>query len=395
MVTTEATPRILFVENQVSDFLTDRIGLVRRLQEAGFEVHVAFPQEVGRAGVSTEDVVVHGIYLRPTNTWPLSELHCVASLYRLYRCSRPALVHHIGLKLTLYGGMAAIFARVPAVIGTFTGLGYLFVTDTTKIRFLRSCVLGALRLLFRHSRHRFIFQNPEDRKCVLGGSSEASYRATLIRGSGVDLSSFIPAPEPDGCPVVLMGSRLLWAKGVGEFVNAARALRARGVRARFVLVGGPDYSHPSAVPIELLDHWRDAGHVEWLGSRHDMPDLIRQSHIVCLPTSYGEGIPRILLEAAASGRPIVATDSPGCREIVRHGLNGLLVPVGDGQALVEALEQLIANVPLRTAMGTRSRQIAVSEFSYEHVIDANLAVYRTLLPGSERPQIRVPSASVG
>jgi glycosyltransferase involved in cell wall biosynthesis len=399
MTTTNATPRILFVENQVSDFLTDRIGIVRRLQEAGYDVHVALPQEVGRAGVSTEDIVVHGIYLQRTSTWPLSELHCVVSLYRLYRRSRPALVHHIGLKLTLYGGMAASFAGVPAVVGTFTGLGYLFTTDTLKIRFLRSCVVGALRLSFKNPSHHFIFQNPEDRECVLGGSSVPSYRATLIRGSGVDLSSFIPTPEPDGRPVVLMGSRLLWSKGVGEFVDAARALRARGVRARFVLVGEPDDGHPSAVPIELLEHWRDAGDVEWLGSRHDMPDLIRQSHIICLPTSYGEGVPRILLEAAASGRPIVTTDSPGCREIVRHGQNGLLVPVGDGEALVEALEQLIANAPLRTAMGTRGRQIAVSEFSYEQVIEASLADYRTLLPGPKPPQICaqicVPSTGVG
>ena len=259
----------------------------------------------------------------------MSELHCVVSLYRLYRRSHPALVHHIGLKLTLYGGMAARFARVPAVVGTFTGLGYLFSTDTLKCRFLRSCVVGALRLSFKHSGQHFIFQNPEDRACVLGGSSVPSSRATLIRGAGVDLASFTDTPEPDGRPVVLMGSRLLWSKGVGEFVDAARALRARGVRARFVLVGEPDYGHPSAVPIELLERWREAGDVEWLGSRRDMPDMIRQSHILCLPTSYGEGAPRILLEAAASGRPIVATDLPGCREIVRHGENGLLIPVGD------------------------------------------------------------------
>lgn len=375
-------PKILFVENQLSDFVTDRRGIVCRVQEAGYDVHAAFPKDIGNGYVSTPGVVVHGIYLKRTSTWPLSELYCVVSLYRLYRSSRPTLVHHIGLKLTLYGGMAARLAGVPAVVGTFTGLGYLFTTDSFDVRFLRYCVVKVLRLSLRHSSHRFIFQNPEDRECLLGESSVLSSRTTLIRGSGVDLAAFIATPESSGSPVVLMASRLLWSKGVGAFVEAARALRARGVPARFVLVGEPDEGHPSAVPIEILQRWRDAGDVEWLGSRSDMADLIRQSHIVCLPTSYGEGVPRILLEAAACARAIVATDSPGCREIVRHGHNGLLVPKGDGKALVEALEQLISNVPLRTAMGTRSREIAVREFSYQQVVGANLAVYRALLAGS-------------
>src|SRR5262249_42452818 len=152
---------------------------------------------------------------------------------------------------------------------------------------------------------------------------------------------------PNGLPVVLMASRLLWEKGVGEFIAAAKTLRTRGMRARFVLVGEPDRGHPSAVPVAILEHWRNAGDVEWPGWQDDMPTSIAQSHIVCLPSYYGEGVPRILLEAAASGRPIVATDTPGCREIVRHGHNGLLVPVRDIAALAGAIEGLIENAPLR------------------------------------------------
>src|SRR5262249_40107504 len=153
--------------------------------------------------------------------------------------------------------------------------------------------------------------------------------------------------EPDGSPVVLMASRVLWEKGVGEFVTAARALRARGVRARFVLVGEPEQGHPSAVPMRTLEHWRHAGEVEWPGWRRDIPACMAQSHLVCLPSYYGEGVPRVLLEAAASGRPIVTTDSPGCREVVRDGENGLLVPARDAEALARALAQLIENGPLR------------------------------------------------
>jgi glycosyltransferase involved in cell wall biosynthesis len=289
------------------------------------------------------------------------------------------LVYHIGLKPILYGGVAARIAGVPAAVNLFIGWGHLFTTRTMKTRVLRSIAARGLQCSFRHQNHRVIFQNPDDRNRLLASGSVSGDRVVLIKGSGVDLSLFTPKPEPDGPPVVLMASRLLWEKGVGEFVAAARALRARGSRARFILLGEPDPGHPSAVPLPMLAHWRDAGDVEWLGWQPDMPAWMAQSHIVCLPSYYGEGVPRILLEAAASGRPIVTTDSAGCREVVRHGQNGLLIPVRDSEALVGAIAQLIDNAPLRAAMGTRGREIAVTEFSLEQVIDANFAVYCSLL----------------
>ena len=369
-------PRVLFVDNQVSDFLQYRMVLAHTLRKAGFDVHVAVPREPGLEEISRQGIPVHIFYLRRMSTQPLDELRCWISLLRLYRRLRPTLVHHICLKPTLYGGVAARITGVPAVVNMLTGLGHLFTTRTVKIRVLRWIVERGLRFSFRHPNHRVILQTPHDRDRLLGSGVLPGERAVLIKGSGVDLSLFTSEPEPNGPPVVLMASRLLWQKGVGEFVAAARALRAR---ARFLLLGEPDSGHPSAVPLLTLEHWRDAGDVEWLGWRHEMPALIAQSHIVCLPSSYGEGIPRILVEAAASGRPIVTTDTPGCSEIVRHGQNGLLVPIGDHEALIAALAHLIENASVRAAMGTRGREIAVVEFSLEQVIDANLAVYRTLL----------------
>jgi glycosyltransferase involved in cell wall biosynthesis len=391
-------PRLLFVDNQVKDFLQYRVVLARTLRDAGFDVHVAVPREPGLEDISRQGMAVHTIHLRRLSTRPLDELRALISLIRLYRRLQPTLVHHLCLKPTLYGGIAARIGGVPAAVSTLMGLGPLFSKRTVKMRVLRSIIVRGLRVCFSQETHRMIVQNPDDRDWLIASGIVPGDRTVLIRGSGVDLLLFTPQPEPDGPPVVLMGSRLLWDKGVGEFVTAARALRARGSRARFVLLGEPDDGHPSAVPLSTVEHWRDEGYIEWLGWRHDMPARIAQSHVVCLPSYYGEGVPRVLVEAAACGRPIVTTDVVGCREVVRHGRNGLLVPPRDVEALTRAIAQLIENAPLRAAMGTRGREIAVSEFSLEQVIDANLAVYRSLLlavptawPASRLCDRRAPS----
>jgi glycosyltransferase involved in cell wall biosynthesis len=381
-----AVPRLLFVEHHARDFLQQRMELARTSRKAGFDVHVAVPRAPSLEEVSRQGFPVHIIYLRRKSARPLDELRCGASLIALYRRLRPTLVHHIGVKPTLYGGVAARIAGVPAAVSMLAGLGHLFTASTVSTRVLRRIVTRGLRSAFRHQNHRLILQNPDDRDQVLASGILPGHCVALIKGSGIDLSLFTPEPEPHGPVVVLMASRLLWQKGVLEFVAAARALRARGSRARFLLLGEPDPGHPSAVPLPTLEHWDHGGDVEWLGWHHDMPRMMAQSHIVCLPSFYGEGVPRVLLEAAASGRAIVTTDSPGCREVVRHGENGLLVPIRDGAALVGAIAQLIEDAPLRAAMGRRGREIAVNEFSLDRVIEATLTLYRSLLaslPGLE------------
>lgn len=380
------TQRFLFVTNQVDDFLRYRMRLARKVQEAGYEVHVALPKEPGLEDIVTQGIVVHIIHLQRKSTSLIDQMFCWGSLLQLHRRLRPTVVHHMCLQPILYGGIAARVVGVPVVVSTFYGFGYLFCTNTIKARSLRQLVTVALRFALQHENRRVIVQNLVDRDFLLSECNLPSDHIVLIRGSGVDLSLFKPEPEPDGLPVVLMASRLLWAKGVKDFVAAAREIRARGIKARFVLAGEPDYGHPSAIPMDILKDWNDAGEIEWLGFRLDMPLVIAQSHIICLPSCYGEGIPRILQEAAAVGRPVVATETPGCLEAVHHGQNGLLVSIGDSQALVDALVQLIDNSPLRRSMGTRGREIAVAEFSLEQVLDKNLAVYHSLLPWSLAPK---------
>jgi len=208
------------------------------------------------------------------------------------------------------------------------------------------------------------------------GVTESHMR--MIRGVGVDTSEFSPCPELSEPICVVLAARILWDKGVGEFVEAARQLKQDGVEARFILVGNPDADNPASIPEKTLHAWQKEEVVEWWGHRDDMVAVFHAAHIVCLP-SYREGLPKVLLEAAACGRSIVTTDVPGCREVVRDGENGLLVPARNAQALSEALLCLIKNPELRAQMGRRSREIMFKEFSSEKVIAQTLSVYKELI----------------
>jgi glycosyltransferase involved in cell wall biosynthesis len=267
---------------------------------------------------------------------------------------------------------------VPGVVNALAGLGFLFSSASLKARVLRPMVQLGFRVLLTGADTRVILQNPDDVRLLTVSAHLDPSRVRLIRGSGVDLTVFTPSPEPPGTPVVMLPSRLLWDKGVREFVEAAALLRARGVEARFVLVGSPDPGNPAAVPERTLRDWVETGPIEWWGHREDMPATLAQSHLVCLP-SYREGLPKILLEAAACGRPIVTSDAPGCREAVRHGKNGLLVPARNCGALADALESLIRDPAARQAFGRRGREMAEAEFGLEPVIRATLGLYAELV----------------
>ncbi len=301
------------------------------------------------------------------------ELATLFRLWRLYRRERPDIVHHVALKPVLLGGVAARLAGVRAVVGAVAGLGFLFSGDRRASRVARLLKWSLPGLI---GRGFAIVQNPED-AAMLADCGVASARIRLIRGAGVDINCFSPRPELPGTPLVVLPARMLRDKGVGEFVEAARMLREQGVAARFALVGAPDPANPASISATELRTWAAAGVVEWWDQREDMPEVYAACHVVCLP-SYREGLPKALLEAAACGRAIVTTDAPGCREVVRDGDNGLLVPVRNATALAMALRRLLADGGLRRVMGARGREIAVAAFSVERVVSETLALYREL-----------------
>ena len=227
-------------------------------------------------------------------------------------------------------------------------------------------------------RTRLIVQNPENRE-VLAPTGKWREKCVLIRGSGVDLTTYRVEPEGKMPASVLLASRLIKKKGIPEFVEAARILKAAGTRVRFLLAGDPDPGNPDSVTHDELERWRKEGLVAWLGKRTNMAQVIAESHIVCLPSAYGEGVPKVLLEAAASGRPMVATDIAGCREVVIEGKTGHLVPPRDAAALAQAIGSLVADKKKRQAYGAAARQLAEREFGIDRVNAATLAVYRDLL----------------
>ena len=369
--------KLLFVVNEARFFISHRLAIAVAAKAAGYEVHVATPEGPGSEEIESQ-FQFHPIPLNRKGVKPVGELSTMLALYRLYRKISPTLVHHVTIKPVLYGGLMGRLVKVPAVVSAITGLGFVFINSGLRAKILRWAIKLFYRCALDHPNSRAIFQNPDDRELFVHSGLLPKNRSTLIRGSGVDMRQFTPSPEPCGAPLVVLAARMIWDKGVGEFVKAAYQLRLSGVQARFVLVGEIDYGNPSAIPEAQMKAWQAEGFVEWWGYKTEMPEILSRAHIVCLP-SYREGVPKVLIEAAACGRATIATDMPGCREIVRHEENGLLVPPRDASALAAAIERLVEDPALRTRFGARGRQIAEAEFSVERVVRDTLAIYRELL----------------
>lgn len=369
-------PRLLFVVTEDWYFVSHRLPLAVAAQTAGFDVAVATRETAHGEVIRNAGIRLIPFALSRRGGNPLGE---IARLAILLRHEKPDLVHLVALKPVLYGGIAAVIVKTPRVVNAVAGLGWLFTAEGWRARWLRPVVRRALAWRLAAKNSVTIVQNPDD-LALLRQAGVPQAKLRLVRGAGVDVAAFTPALAPPPLPVtVMLVSRMLWDKGVGEFVAAARQLHQQGVPARFVLVGGPDPGNPASIPEATLREWHGRNSIEYWGQREDMPTVLRQAHIACLPSYYGEGLPKSLLEAAACGLPIVTTDAPGCREVVNHGDNGLLVPQRDAAALADALRRLIADAGLRAQMGARSHERALAEFSQTQVIAQTLQLYREQL----------------
>ena len=304
---------------------------------------------------------------------PFNELLTLWKLIRTYHKVHPDIVHHFTIKPVLYGSLAAHILRIPGIINSITGLGHLFIDTGFLTRVLRALAKVLYRIILPQT--RVIFENPEDERTFIKQGLLGSEQSHLILGTGVDTERFRPSEKNNEIPLVLFSSRILVTKGLPEYVEAASILKQKGLKARFVVAGTTDPGNPASISTEQIEEWKDKAVVELWGWQNDMPSILAQADIFCLP-SYREGIPNALLEACAAGLPIVATDVPGCRDVVTDGVNGLLVPVRSPGALASGLETLIGDRELRRAMGIAAREIAI-QFNTKKVNAETLAVYGT------------------
>jgi glycosyltransferase involved in cell wall biosynthesis len=373
---TVVRPRIIYLVTEDWYFWSHRLDLARAARDAGFDVTVATRVTEHGERIRQEGFNLVPLVLVRGSRNPLQELTAVFELVRLYRSARPDVVHHVALKPVLYGSLAAWLSGVPVVVNAFAGLGYLFTEERTTV--LRWVVKIALKAMVKLSRSFVLAQNLDDQQQLVNEGIAPVCRTKVIAGSGVDTHTFSTHPPPAGVPIVLLPARMLWDKGVAEFVEAARHLKNKGLLARFVLAGRCDEHNPAAIAESFLTAWINEGVVEWWGHQEEMPAVYQAASLVVLP-SYREGLPKALLEAAACGKAIVATDVPGCRDVVQHNKNGLLVPPKNWKALADGIETLLGDTRRRECLAARGREMAEKEWAVPRITEQTLLLYRDLL----------------
>jgi glycosyltransferase involved in cell wall biosynthesis len=362
-----------------------RLPLARELRRRGAEVVMVSPPGPYGERLRADGFRWLALAMNRRGVNPLAEWRTVHELVCIYRRERPDLAHHFTIKSVVYGSIAAQLSAVPAVVNAVAGMGHVFTGDSVLARSLRPLVRATLRFALGGRSTRVIVQNPDDRDLLVDTGLAAREKVRLIRGSGVNTEVFRPAARARGGNLrVLLATRLLRDKGVREFIEAARLLKLAGVSADFLLAGASDPGNPSAVPEEQIRRCSEEGVAQALGHVEDMPALLASVDLMVLP-SYREGVPRILIEAAASGLPIVTTDVPGCREIVEHELNGLRVPARDAHKLAAAIRRLIEDPEERDRFGRAGRRKVVAEFDERGVIASTLKVYDELLLRARAP----------
>jgi glycosyltransferase involved in cell wall biosynthesis len=373
---TRPAPRLLYVVTEGWYFLSHRLPMARAARAAGFEVHVATNIGDDAEAIRREGFTLHPVRFVRGRLSPFGSLRTILALRRVCRTVTPQLVHHVAVQASVLGVVAAV-GRDSANIYAITGLGHAFIAGTGTARFLRGVIPLLLRFGLNRRRAVGLVQNPDDRD-LLGEIGVKPDHIVVIPGSGIDADRFRPIPEPDGPVTFAFVGRMLDDKGVRNLIAAFRMLRETNRDCRLLLAGSPDPANPASIPqLEIAAWGREPG-VTWLGEVADIAGLWQRAHVAVLP-SRREGLPKSLLEAAACGRPLIATDVPGCREIAIHEKTGLLVPVDDPTALAAAMERLARSSQQRIRLGVAARRLVDERFSADLIGKATVQLYQRLL----------------
>jgi glycosyltransferase involved in cell wall biosynthesis len=375
---TPARRRLLYLVTEDWYFLSHRLPMARAARDDGVDVHVATRVAAGAAAIAAEGFQLHPLSWRRGSTNPIDFLRAIKEVRRTYRAVAPDLVHLVALWPAIVGSIAALGLPLKRVTA-LTGLGFAFTSSSPKAVALRTVLRPLLRVLLSGPSSTVLVQNPDD-YALMTGLGIAPAHLVLIPGSGVDTDHLLPLPEPEGPITMAYAGRLLDDKGLRTLVAAQALLTARGENVRLLIAGDADPANPASIPQQEIEAWRRQPGVEVLGHVGDIRTLWARAHIAVLG-SRREGLPKSLLEAAACGRPIVATDVPGCRQIARADVNALLVPPDDARALADAVARLAHDATLRARFSAASRALAENEFATEKIAPAVVALYRKILAG--------------
>jgi glycosyltransferase involved in cell wall biosynthesis len=374
--------RLLFVVNVDWFFLSHRLPIALEAMRQGYEVHIAARITDRRGEMQSHGLHVHSLGVSRSKTGLVEAVTVAMQIWQIYKTVKPDIVHLVTIKPVLMGGILARLAGVPAMVAAVSGLGFVFLERGLVAAVRRKLVEMLYKVSFSHRNLKVIFQNAQDKATLVQLANLPEATTELIRGSGVDISQFTAGPLPHGTPVVMLAARLLADKGVREFVQAARLLKTAGSGARFCLVGTADLDNPTSLTQTELDAYQQEGTIELWGHRTDMAATLSAAHIVVLP-SYREGLPKVLIEAAACGRAVVTTDVPGCRDAIEPGVTGVLVPARDAPALSKAIAALLVDPQRCHAMGQAGRVLAEQAFDITQVVAQHLRIYTSLIANNE------------
>jgi len=370
--------RLLFIVNVDWFFISHRLPIAISAIKEGCEVHI-FTKVTSQLDVlERSGLIVHNAKL----TRKKSGVKILIELFEIFsniRKIKPDIVHLVTIKPVLLGGLASRILRIPAVVSAISGLGFVYSSSGLFSEIRRKLISFLYYVALGHNNQKVIFQNIDDQNRLVSINNKLADKSLLIPGSGVNLSLYSVKDIDAGIPIVMFAGRLLESKGVKEFVRSAELLNKNISRARFVLVGDIDPSNPESITKLDLDQWRKDGHVEIWGYRADMHNVIPLASVVVLPSYYGEGLPKVLIEAAACGRAVITTDHPGCRDAIESNVTGLLVPVKDAQTLADSIENLISNPEKCMKMGEAGRKLAEEKFDVQYVTERHISIYKNLL----------------
>jgi len=375
MVSSTKKPVLLFVVNVDWFFLSHRLPIALEAIKQGYDVHIAVTITSFRDQIERHGLTLHQLSLDRGATNPLSAFRTFCDILRICYRLKPDVIHFITIKPVIIGGIAAHLLGATKIVFSISGLGYIFSSSGIKSIIRRLSIAVCYRIALSHNHFKIIFQNQQDLFTVVKMAKIPCSKCILIPGSGVDLSEYFPAEPLPVQPIVLFPSRLLISKGIREFVRASQLVPG----VRFVVAGQLDLENRDCIQRQELDNWVSHGIIEYHGYSERVADLINKSSIVVLPSYYGEGLPKVLIEAAACGRPIITTDHPGCRDAIEPGITGLLVPVRDAGALANAIRELLDNPDRRISMGLAGRALAERKFDIKQVVQTHLDIYAELI----------------